>query len=143
MILIDANLLIYAYDQESDAHERARSWVEAAFSGSVPVRLTWSSIHAFLRITTHSSVFQHPMSTDDAIEIINGWLAQPIVGIVQPGDGYWEILSRLLREASVRGPLVMDAHLAAVAIEQGATVYSADRDFLRFPGLQVRNPLAV
>lgn len=140
MILVDANLLIYAYNSSTELHKAARSWVESAFSGSAPVWLAWSTIHAFLRLTTHRALFPHPLNMSDAIGIVESWLAQPAVGIVEPGNAYWPILRGLLRDAQVHGPLVMDAHLAALAIEHGAVLHTTDRDFLRFEGLQVRNP---
>jgi toxin-antitoxin system PIN domain toxin len=111
MILIDTNLLIYAYDDASAFHQAARSWVEEVLSGAEPVRMTWSAVHGFLRLTTHTAVFRTPMSMLEAIEIVDDWLAQPSVAILEPGAGYWTILRKLLR-GGIRGPLVMDAHLA-------------------------------
>jgi toxin-antitoxin system PIN domain toxin len=141
VILIDANLLIYAYNASADVHEKARTWLEDALSGGDPVGLAWSSIHAFLRLTTHHALFPEPLSIVEAITIVKSWLAQPIVTIVEPGMTYWTILESLLRQANVRGPLVMDAHLAALAIENGAVLHTTDRDFRRFEGVQIRNPL--
>ncbi len=141
MILVDANLLIYAYNSSTELHEPARSWLEGTLSGHVPVRLAWSTVHAFLRLTTHPAVFPQPLDMSDAVAIVESWLAQPVVGIVEPGSAYGSILRDLLRHAQVRGALVMDAHLAALAIEHGATLHTTDRDFRRFEGLQVTNPL--
>ncbi|SRR6266545_38519 len=140
MILVDANILIYAYNSSAELHGAARLWVESAFSGADPVRLSWSTIHAFLRLTTHTAVFPQPLSMEESVSIVESWLAQPAVGIVEPGSAYWSILRGLLRQARVRGALVMDAHLAALAIEHGAVLYTTDRDFRRFEGLQVMNP---
>ncbi len=141
MILVDANLLIYAYNSTADQHEKAREWMESAFSGHTPVRLSWSTIHAFLRLTTHAALFPHPLTMSDAVEIVESWLALPIVGILEPGTAYWTILRALLGDAQVRGPLVMDAHLAALAIEHGAVLHTTDRDFRRFDGLELVDPL--
>lgn len=142
MILVDANILIYAYDRASPVHRIAREWVEDVFSDSDPVRLAWSTIDAFLRITTHASVFHKPLKIDEARQIVGSWLDRPVVSILEPGSLYWPIFGNLLETTQVRGPLVMDAHLAALAIESGSTLCSTDRDFSRFEGLHLRNPLA-
>jgi toxin-antitoxin system PIN domain toxin len=141
VILIDANLLIYAYDASSEFHGDARRWLEKRFSDPAPVRLSWSTIHAFLRLTTHPAVFTTTLTMSDASQIVDSWLALPSLGVLEPGNAYWAIFRRLLLEAQVRGALVMDAHLAALAIEHGATLYTTDRDFARFEGLRVVNPL--
>ena len=141
MKLLDANLLIYAYDRSSPRHGPARRWLEEIFSGPEPVRLAWVTILAFLRITTHPRAFENPLAMDEAASFVDEWLAQPAVGILAPGERCWTILRRLLPEAQVRGPLVMDAYLAALAIEHGATLCTADRDFRRFEGLRLVDPL--
>jgi toxin-antitoxin system PIN domain toxin len=140
MILIDVNILVYAYNTSSEFHERAREWLDNILTGREPVRLAWTTIMAFLRITTHPNIFPAPFETRQALETIDRWLAQPAVEILEPGKAYWSILGGLLQAAQLRGPGVMDAELAALAIEHGAVLYSADRDFLRFEGLQVKNP---
>lgn len=141
MIIVDANLLIYAYTATSQQHAAAKAWLEPALSGSESVGLPWSSVHAFLRITTQSSLFENPFTMEEALEIVEEWLAQPQVTMVVPGRRYQEIFLGLVRDGQVRGNLVMDAHLAALTIEQAATLVSTDRDFLRFPSLRVLNPL--
>ena len=141
MILVDANLLIYAYDSSSPSHGLARGWLEEALSGFDPVCLSWQTILAFLRIITHSRVFERPLLAHEAVATVDSWLEQPAVRLLEPGERHWQILKRLLPEAQARGPLVMDAHLAALAIEHGATLCSSDRDFSRFRGLRVVNPL--
>jgi uncharacterized protein len=141
VILVDANLLIYAYNSSVDVHERARAWLEDALSGRVPVGLPWSTIHAFLRLMTQQALFPEPLNIAEATAIVESWLAQPIVAIVEPGPSYWTVLQSLLRRGNVRGPLVMDAHLAALAVENNAILHTTDRDFRRFEGVQVRNPL--
>jgi toxin-antitoxin system PIN domain toxin len=141
VILVDANLLIYAYDSSSENHAAARKWLEDAFSGPEPARLGWSSIHAFLRIVTHTAIYQRPMPMRDAVAIVESWLDQTTVGILEPGGAYWGILSALLVREQIRGPLVSDAHLAALAIEHGALLCTTDRDFRRFEGLRTKNPL--
>jgi toxin-antitoxin system PIN domain toxin len=141
MIVIDANLLLYAYDASSPFHARARSWLEGLLSGADPVGLAWVTILAFLRIATNARVLTTPLDTAEAVQIVSSWLAQPCVVRVDPGDRHWDILSALLASAQARGPLVMDAHLAALAIEQGAVLATSDRDFSRFDGLRTVNPV--
>jgi hypothetical protein len=141
MILVDANLLLYAYHQRAEQHERARAWLEAALSGLEPVGLAWSTILAFLRIATSPRVFERPLSAAEAEAIVSSWLDEPAVVLVDPGARYWEILRTLLVDAQVTGSLVPDAALAALAIEQGATLVTTDRDFLRFRGVRLEDPL--
>ena len=141
MILVDANLLIYAHDSASAHHELARGWLETTFSGSEQIGLTWMVVLAFVRITTSPRPLEHPFSIAEAVTVVSAWLAQPTVALVHPGERHWEILRNLLEEGQAPGPLVMDAHLAALAIEHGATLATTDKDFTRFPGLRVFNPL--
>ena len=142
MILVDANLLIYAVDGDSPHHEAARSWLEETLSGETPVGLTWVVILAFLRITTSAQVVRRPLSPEDALAYVDEWLDQPFVEPVGPGEAHWAIFRQLLATAGTAGNLTSDAHLAALAIEGGRVVYSTDHDFLRFPGIEVVNPLA-
>ena len=141
MIVVDANLLIYAYTASSSEHASARRWVEAVFSGKDPVRIPWSTIHAFLRITTQSSLFEKPYTIADAASIVESWMEQPAVAVLEQGDRYWSIFRRLLRDSQIRGSLVMDAHLAALSLEHGGTLFTTDKDFARFENLRVTNPL--
>ena len=142
MILIDTNLLIYAYDTSSRWNRVAREWLEESISGEQPICLSWQTVLAFLRITTDSRIFERPRLIADAVGIVNTWFDRPAVRLVGPTERHWAILGRLLPEAQVRGPLVMDAHLAALAIEHGATLFTSDRDFSRFPELKVVYPLS-
>lgn len=141
MILIDANLLLYAYHPRSPVHERARTWLESTLSGSPPVRLAWTTILAFLRIATSPRVFELPLSVNEAEAAVSGWLDLPSVATLEPGERYWGILRGLLHAEQVSGALVMDAALAALAIEHGATLCTTDRDFSRFRGLRIEDPL--
>jgi toxin-antitoxin system PIN domain toxin len=141
MILIDANLLLYAYDPNSRHHMAAKSWLEATLSGSQLVRFSWMTLWAFLRITTNARVYERPLSIVEAEDALASWLAQPIVGILDPGERHWDILRRLTTGGQATGSLVMDAALAAVAIEHGATLYTTDRDFARFDELRWINPI--
>ena len=141
MILVDANLLLYAYNTDAEQHAQAREWLEAALSSPQLFGLSWQTITAFIRISTNPRAFPNPFSIQEAMEIVSSWLARPSVTILIPGERHWTILSELLTQGQAYGPLVMDAHLAALAIEHGATLCTTDRDFSRFPGLLVMNPL--
>lgn len=142
MMLVDANLLLYAYDPAAREHEASRQWLEASLSGTVLVRFSWLTVWAFLRIITNPRVFERPLTMAEAEQHVSSWLAQPVAGILEPGERHWEILRPLARDGQVSGPLVMDAALAAIAIEHGATLCTTDRDFARFPGLTWMNPIA-
>jgi uncharacterized protein len=142
VILVDANLLLYAYHSRAEQHERSRAWLEAALSGPDPVGFAWLSLWAFLRIATNPRVFERPLSVHEAETAVTSWLAQPAAEILDPGERHWDILRGLMRDGQTAGPLVMDAVLAAIALEHGATLCTTDRDFSRFPKLKWRNPLA-
>ena len=142
MILVDANLLIYAVDADAPHHGRARPWLEDLLSGTTAVGLAWIVILAFIRITTRPGILKNPMSAERAMEVVDGWLDQPYVIAVGPGEHHWQVLRNLLRTTGAAGNLVADAHLAAMAIELGAPIYSTDHDFKRFPGIEHVNPLA-
>lgn len=142
MILVDANLLLYAYHPRAEQHETSRAWLEAALSGPEPVRFAWLMLWAFLRIGTNRRVFEHPLSTAEAEAAVSSWLAQPNAGILEPGEQHWDILRGLVRESQAAGPLVMDAVIAAIALEHGATLCTTDGDFSRFSGLKWTNPVA-
>jgi toxin-antitoxin system PIN domain toxin len=142
VILVDANLLLYAYDASSDHHAAARRWWEACLSRPAPVRLAWSTVVAFVRIGTHLRVFSQPLTLTEACEAVDGWLSRPMVSLLEPGPLHWEILRDLLTGTGAAGNLVTDAHLAALAIEHGAVLMSTDRDFARFPKLGWEDPLA-
>ena len=141
MILIDANLLIYAVNLDSHHHRRAREWLEETLSGATSVGLPWICLLAFLRITTRPGILVHPLTSDKATGFVESWLDQPFVDPVVPGNGHWPILRNLLRLTGTSGNLTSDAHVAAPAIEHGAGVCSADHDFKRFPGVDHVNPL--
>jgi hypothetical protein len=142
VILVDANLLLYAYHPRAEQHGRSRAWLEAALSGPDPVGFAWLTLWAFLRIATSPRVFERPLSASEAEGAVSSWLAQPAAHILDPGARHWEILRALLRDGQAAGPLVMDAVLAAIALEHGATIHTTDRDFSRFPMLKWTNPLA-
>jgi toxin-antitoxin system PIN domain toxin len=140
VILVDANLLLYAYHPRAERHEESRAWLEAVLSGPNLVRFAWLTLWAFLRIATNPRVFEIPLSTSEAEAAISSWLAQPAAGILDPGERHWDILRGLVRDGQATVPLVMDAVLAAIALEHGATVCTTDRDFSRFSGLKMDEP---
>lgn len=142
MILVDASLLLYAHDAGAPAHDAARSWWEDQLSHTHLVRLAWATVLAFVRIGTHPRVFAQPLSMEEATGIVSEWFNRPMVDLLEPGERHWPILSELLARSQARGNLVTDAHLAALAIEHGATLCSTDQDFQRFPELRWTNPLA-
>lgn len=141
MILVDANLLIYAVDRDSPHHAPARRWLEETLSGSETVGIPWIAALAFVRITTHAAIMRKPLSAESAIRYVDGWLHQPFAKMIGPGEKHWPILRNLLTASGTAGNLTSDAHLAALAIEHGATVASADNDFRRFAGVTHLNPL--
>lgn len=141
MILLDANVLIYAVDADSPHHAVARRWVERTLSSETEVGLAWVVILAFIRITTHPAVMRRPLAAEVALAYVDGWLAQPYVRTVVPGESHWPILRALLEATGSAGNLTSDAHLAALALEHNAAVCSTDNDFKRFPGVRHINPL--
>jgi toxin-antitoxin system PIN domain toxin len=142
VILVDANLLIYAIDSDSAHHKNARRWLEDVFSGTTPVGLAWIVILAFLRVTTRPGILRRPLDPERAVEFVDSWLAQPYVTALGPGEGHWAVLRQLIAVVGTAGNLISDAHLAAMALERGCDVYSTDADFSRFPGVRHVNPLA-
>jgi uncharacterized protein len=142
MILVDANILICAVNEDSPLHQGAKEWLEAAISGTETVALSWNVLLAFLRLTTRAGLFRNPMPLETAFDLVDSWLDQPSVTLLQPGPRHARVLRDLLQPIGTGGNLTSDAHLAAPAIEHGAEVCSFDADFARFPGLKWRNPLA-
>ena len=141
MIVVDANLLIYSYDTESPHHKKSRAWVEKIFSDIEPVGLSWQTVSAFLRVITNRRLPGSRLTVEQAIEIVEAWLEQPNIRIIVAGDDHWSVLKRMIMEGRATGPLVSDAELVALTVEYGAVLYTADRDFARFPGLRWKNPL--
>jgi uncharacterized protein len=139
--LVDANLLLYAYDADSPNHRPAKRWLEEALSGTETFAFAWSVLLAFLRLTTSPRVFHSPLDAGDALDLVDSWLHQPAVTVVDPTDRHTALLRELLAPLGAAGNLTSDAHLAALAIEHGATLCSADADFSRFARLRWVNPL--
>jgi uncharacterized protein len=141
VIVIDANLLIYSYDFHSASHKKSLVWLEGVFSGVEPVGLPWQRVSAFLRVITNWRLSRTRVTVEQAVQIVEEWLQQPNVQILAPGDQHWSVLRRMIVEGRASGPLVSDAQIAALTIEYGGVLYTADRDFARFPGLRWKNPL--
>ncbi len=141
MILIDTNLWLYGSLLELPDHNQAKRWLEDTINGQEPIALPWSVALGVVRISTQARILQNPLSPSQALDLVDGWLQQPMVELIEPGPDHWDILRRLIGEAGTAGNLTSDAHLAALAIEQDCTLCSADRDFRRFPGLRYRDPL--
>ena len=142
MIVIDANLLIYAYDTEAPDHIKSRAWVEDTFSGVDVVGLPWQSVSAFLRVITNRRLPGLRLTLNQAVGIVEEWLEQPNVRLVVAGDDHWSLFRRMIVEGKAPGPLVSDAEIAALTIEHAGVLHTADRDFARFPGLRWVNPLS-
>ncbi|MGI8984506.1 MAG: TA system VapC family ribonuclease toxin [Acidimicrobiales bacterium] len=141
-MLVDANVLLAARDSTNPRHDRARAWLTEQLSGPVRIGLPWSSLLAFVRISTHPRAYEDPLTPDDAWQQVSDWLDADAAWIPVPTDRHAEILGGLVRRYQVRANLVPDAHLAALAIEHGLQVCSADTDFARFPAVSWFNPLA-
>jgi uncharacterized protein len=141
-MLLDANLLLYAIHKRAHQHEQAAEWLTEQLNGPRRVGLPWQSISAFLRIATHPRAFQRPLDPTTAWERVTDWLTAPVAWIPQPGPEYGRILGELVATYGVRGNLVPDAALAALAIEHGVPLASTDTDFARFREVRWENPLS-
>lgn len=142
MIILDANILIYAVNADAPSNRRAKAWLESALAGQETVGFPWSVLLAFLRLTTRPGLFRKPLPVEAALDLVASWLEQPSAAVVHPGPRHLPALRGLLLPTGTGGNLTSDAHLAALAIEHGAELCSSDADFARFDGLKWRNPLA-
>lgn len=142
MIVLDANLLLYAYDTEASHHAKARVWLETTLSASGPVGLPWQTISVFLRIMTNPRLPGDRFTVVEAVQVVDRWLEQPNVRLLAPGDDHWTLFRRMIIEGQAPGTLISDASLAALTTEYGGVLHTTDRDFARFPGLRWINPLA-
>jgi uncharacterized protein len=140
VVIVDANVLLYAVDGASAHHERSRSWLDAALAGAEAVGLAWAALLAFIRIGTSGALLSNPMTADDALAQVETWLGAPAAVVAHPTARHDGVLRGLLSGAGTAGNLTTDAHLAALAVEHGADVVSYDRDFARFAGVRHRLP---
>jgi uncharacterized protein len=141
VILIDANILLYAEDGLSPLNAAARDWWDSQLSGEAPVCLCWTVINAFIRIGSNPRVFQTPLTLAEALDRVQSWLDQPCVRILVPTVHHWRIYRQMLEAGKARANLVTDAHLAALAVAHGCDLCTTDADFSRFPGLKWYNPI--
>jgi len=142
MIVVDVNLLIYAVNEDSPYHKKAKPWLEAAVSGTETVGLPWIVLLAFLRLTTRAGLFQRPLTVDTAFDLVDAWLRQPSVTVPEATERHLQTMRDLVSPLGTGGNLTSDAHLAALTIEHGAELCSSDNDFSRFSRVRWRNPLA-
>jgi toxin-antitoxin system PIN domain toxin len=141
-MLIDANLLIYAVDSTTPEHPRASAWLTDRLNGDRRVGMPWESLSAFLRISTHPRATTRPLLPADAWRFVEDWLAVDVVWVPVATERHADVLGGLIGRHRVSGNLVPDAHLAALAIEHGLEICSADTDFARFTEVRWRNPIA-
>jgi uncharacterized protein len=142
VILVDANLLLYAANHAASEHAQARTWLDDRLNATARVGLPWPSLLAFVRLATNPLVVQTPVSPSRAWEQVQEWLRCEPVWVPLPGAAHQDVLGGLLKQPGMTSRLVPDAHLAALAIEHGLTLCSTDGDFARFQGLTWENPLA-
>ena len=143
MILVDTNLLLYAANRGAPDHERAASWLADELNGTTRVGLPWESLTGFYRIATNPRAVRRPIRGPEAWAIVTDWLHSPAVWVPGPTDRHADVLGGLLERYQVTGNLLSDAHLAAIAIQHGLEICSADTDFARFTEVAWRNPLAI
>lgn len=141
MKIPDLNLLIYAVDRQSPSHGSTVRWWNGLLSGNETVAFSWAVLLGFVRLTTNPNVMTNPLTPGEALDYVDRWLAVPVATVIEPTTRHARVLRDLLVEVGTGGNLVSDAHLAALAIEHGGELCSADRDFGRFPGLRWSNPL--
>jgi uncharacterized protein len=138
--LLDANILLYAYDSSSQHYATCREWLETTLNAEEIVALPWQTVLAFVRIATNPKAVRQPLAGPAACAIAESWLARPNVVVLEQRDRFWKIFEAQVREAQISGPLVTDTALASLAMENGAVLCSTDRDFRRFKGLRVLDP---
>jgi toxin-antitoxin system PIN domain toxin len=142
LILVDANILLYAEDSLNPRNQQARIWWDGLLSRTEPVCLCWTVLSAFIRIGTNPRVFDHPLSLEQALTRVQSWLDQPCTRVVRPTEQHWAIFQKMLTDGQAVANLVTDAHLAALAVEHGCELASTDSDFARFPKLKWSNPIS-
>ena len=142
MKLIDLNLLLYAVNRDAVHHRAAKRWLEVTLSSDEPVGFPWVVLLGFIRVSTHQRIMETPLTVEQALSVVDGWLALPLVRTIEAGPEHWAILRRILDEVGAAGNLTSDAHVAALAIENGCELCSTDADFGRFRHLRWTNPLA-
>ena len=142
MKILDVNVLLYACNAQSAHHDASRRWLEMVMNGEESIGISWPAIVGFLRMSTHPSIFERPLSSEDALAQVEDWLAVPLVSLVSEKREHWQVLRNLIVSLGAVNNLNPDAHLAALAITHGATLVSYDSDFERFPELRWEVPEA-
>lgn len=142
VIVVDANLLIYSYDTNAIEHAKSAAWLEEILSGTEPIGLPWQTVTAFLRVVTNRRLPGKRVSLQEALAVVEEWFGLPNVKMLVQGNDFWPILRPLIVDGDASGPRVSDAEIAALTIEYGGILHTADRDFARFPGLRWVNPLS-
>lgn len=140
MNLVDANVLLYAVNEDSPQHERAGTWLDEALDGAEAVGFAWVVLLAFVRLSTRPDLFPRPLEASQALEVVEGWLEAPAAVVIHPTTRHLAVLAGLLEPFGTAANLVNDAHLAALAVEHRGSVISFDHDFGRFPGVKWREP---
>jgi len=140
VLLVDANVLLHAVNTRSREHQAARQWLLDALGRREAVAFAWTVVLAFLRVSTHPAVFPRPLTVEQALGLLEPWVAAPPSVLLEPTRRHLALLGGLLARTGTAGNLVGDAHLAALALEHGATIVSFDRDFARFEGVAWRLP---
>jgi toxin-antitoxin system PIN domain toxin len=140
-MLLDANLLLFAEDESSPFHEQARDWITDVLNGDIRVGLPWPSLLAFVRIRTHPRVYAEPLTGGQAWDRVDDWLAAPAAWVPEPTARHSAVLGSLVRRYRLAAGAIPDAHLAALAVEYGVAVCSADAEFARFAEVKWLNPL--
>jgi toxin-antitoxin system PIN domain toxin len=141
MMLPDTNVLIYAHRRDADRHEDFRDWLESLIDGPEPYAVSDHAVMGVIRIVTNPRIYQHPATIEEALAFADQFRNQPHAQVISPGPSFWGIFARMSGQVSARGNLAPDVYLAALAVEHGCEVVTADKDFKRFPGVRVRNPL--
>jgi uncharacterized protein len=141
MMLLDTNVLIYAHRRDADRHEEYREWVESLIDGPQPYAVSDHALTGMIRIVTSPRIYRQPATRAEALAFADQYRNQPHAHVIAPGPGFWDIFSGLCEAAQASGSLIPDAYLAALAIEHGCELFTADSDFKRFPGLRFSHPL--
>lgn len=141
MILCDVNVLVYAFQTDLDRHDDYRKWLEDVVTADSAFGLSELVLSSFLRIVTHPRIFSPPTPLTAGLEFVTALREQPNAVIISPGERHWQIFTHLCENVEAKGNLIQDAYLAALAIESGSEWITTDRDYTRFPGLNMRHPL--
>ena len=141
MLLLDTNILVYAHRRDSDRHEEYRAWLESMIDGPQPYAVSDQALMGMIRIVTNPQIYRQPALIQEALAFADQYRNQPHAHVLSPGPSFWGIFADLCGKADARANLIPDVYLAALAIEHGCELVSADRDFLKFPGLRFSHPL--